>query len=99
MATGELQTLIDASNATGDAINWGGGSGIFQVSGDNFGGATVALQGKIANSATFAWFGIANCSFTGNNASSFSWPPKGILRASVASANGNTEITAAIRTS
>jgi hypothetical protein len=72
--------LINNGTATGTLQQWGGGTGIFMVSG-TFNGATIKLQFLGPDSTTLIDAGTGT-TFTGPNGGIFTLPP-GLIQATV----------------
>jgi hypothetical protein len=80
--SGYVYTLASDASATGSAVVWPGGKGIFTAEA-TFGGGTVKLQFKTANSTT--WVDVPNNSITAAAMTSFELPA-GQIRANIATA-------------
>lgn len=75
-----MALLLDNASATGSAVIWGGGRGVFTASG-TFGGATVSLEALGPDGATYvSMAGVP--ALTNNGSVSFEHPP-GKIRAAV----------------
>ena len=72
--------LLENASATGSAVQWGGGTGVFTAAG-TFGGATVTLQYLNADGATWSAMG-SDTTLTAAGGGLFIYPP-GQLRASI----------------
>lgn len=75
-----MPSLLSNASATGASANWGGGVGVFMVSG-TFGGGTVSLQFQGPDGTTWITAG-PDTSLTANGAGGFVLPP-GRIRALV----------------
>ena len=80
--SGNILTLVSNASATGSAVDWLGGKGVFTAEA-TWGGGTVKLQFKTANSTT--WVDVPNNSMTANGLTSFELPA-GQIRANIATA-------------
>lgn len=65
--------LLDNASATGSAVEWAGGPGVFRCAG-TFGGATVTLQFLNANASTWTAVGD-DTTLTAAGAGYFTLPP------------------------
>lgn len=86
--------LLTAAAATGSAINWPGGIGIFEVAG-TFGGATISLQFLGPDGTTWITAGTGT-TFTAANGGIFYLPP-GPIRATVTGGAGVSVTATAVQ--
>lgn len=75
-----MPQLLSNASATGSAVMWGGGVGVFTCSG-TFSGATVTLQYLSPDGSTYVAMG-ADTTLTANGGGGFAYPP-GKIRAYV----------------
>lgn len=73
-----MPVLLSNASATGSAVQWGGGRGVFSVVG-TFGGATITLQYMGPDGATYI---PAAAGATAAGVTAFELPP-GLIRAAV----------------
>lgn len=66
--------LLDNAAATGDAVQWPGGRGVFSVSATDFDGNTISLQAILPDGATYLNTGT-NTTLTANGFGGFDLPP------------------------
>lgn len=78
-----MPVLLNNASATGSAVQWDGGRGVFSVVA-TFGGGNVALQYLGPDESTWLTVGSA---LTANGLASFDLPP-GRIRAAVTTATG-----------
>ena len=77
-----MPALLTNASATGSAVQWGGGWGVFEVAG-TFSGATVTLQRLGPDGTT--WYAVgSSTTLTSAGGAAFLMPP-GQIRALVAS--------------
>lgn len=72
--------LLSNASATGSAVQWGGGTGVFTCVG-TFGGGTVTLQFLGPDESTWVTMGF-DTTLTANGSGMFTCPP-GKIRAAV----------------
>lgn len=75
-----MPQLLSNASATGEWVQWGGGTGVFTAVG-TFGGATVTLQYKGPDGSTAVAMGT-DTTLTANGGGGFIYPP-GQIRAAV----------------
>ena len=81
MANTARATLAENASATGSAVLWPGGEGVFMAEA-TFGGGTVKLQMKSPNGT---WIDVDGASLTAAGTKAFK-APAGEIRASIATA-------------
>ena len=91
-----MANLLTGASATGSAVGWQGGAGVFSVTG-TFGSATVKMQWSPDDGTT--WIdvdasGDTNVTFTAAGGGAFVLPPC-LVRANVSGGTG-VEVTARI---
>lgn len=79
--SGDVYTLASNASATGDAVAWTGGRGVFMAEA-TWGGGTVKLQ---VQSPRGTWLDVTSASLTANGHLSFELPA-GPIRANIATA-------------
>lgn len=75
-----MPQLLSNASATGAAVQWGGGMGVFTASG-TWAGATVTLQYLSPNGSTYVAMGT-DTTLSADGGGVFFYPP-GLIRAAV----------------